>query len=111
MKDSVVRARIEDDLKAQAAEVLASCGLELSDAIRLFLRQVVVQGGLPFAVRQAGGVRVVPPGRLREMKRAAQARDRRIAAQEDLSGGGMLLIRPEQVRGARVRWPSARLSD
>jgi addiction module RelB/DinJ family antitoxin len=39
-------------LKAQAGAVLASCGFEMSDALRLFLRQVVNQGGLPLPVRQ-----------------------------------------------------------
>jgi len=31
--------------------VLDECGLNLSDAIRLFLRQIVVTGGLPFEVK------------------------------------------------------------
>lgn len=30
---------------------MADCGLNLSDAIRLFLRQVVVNNGLPFEVK------------------------------------------------------------
>jgi hypothetical protein len=37
-KSADVRSRIEPDLKDRAAEVLAACGLNLSDAIRLFLR-------------------------------------------------------------------------
>jgi DNA-damage-inducible protein J len=111
MKEGVVRARIDHGLKAQASEVLSSCGLEISDAIRLFLRQVVLRGGLPFPIRNQGGVRVVAPGRLRAMKRAAQARDRAIAAHEDLSDGRMLLIRPDQVRDAKVKWPSVDLRD
>jgi DNA-damage-inducible protein J len=111
MKQSVVRARIEDDLKADALEVLASCGLELSDAIRLFLRQVVAQGGLPFAVRGPVDIRMVSPKRLRAMKRASQARDRAIARNEELSDGRMLLVPPEQVRGAKVKWPSVDLSE
>lgn len=109
MKESVVRARVDEGLKVQAAEVLASCGLALSDAIRLFLRQVVVRGGIPFPIRNQGGVSVVAPARLQAMKRGAQARDHAIAAHEDLSGGQMLLIRPDQVRAARVQWPSVDL--
>jgi DNA-damage-inducible protein J len=110
MKESVVRARVDSALKAEAAAVLASCGLEFSDAIRLFLRQVVVRGGLPFPVRNQHAVRVVASRRLRAMKRAAQARDRAIAGREDLSAGQMLLIRPEMVRAARVSWPAVDLS-
>ena len=70
MKDAVVRARIDPELKAQAAAVLKANDLELSDAIRLFLRQVVRRGGLPFAVRDPG-VRVVSGKQLWAMKRKA----------------------------------------
>ena len=110
MKSAIVRARIEADLKVQAGEVLAANGLELSDAIRLFLRQVVLKGGLPFQVR-APRIKEAPAEKLWQMKRASQARDRAIAAKSDLSGGQMLLVPPEEVREARVKWPNAKLSD
>jgi len=42
-----VRSRIEPALKREAAAVLKAAGLDLSTAIRLFLRTVVQQGGLP----------------------------------------------------------------
>ncbi|WP_455920773.1 type II toxin-antitoxin system RelB/DinJ family antitoxin [Pseudomonas putida] len=51
LKTTDVRCRIEEDLKISATEVLKSCGLSLSDAMRLFLRQVVASQGLPFEVR------------------------------------------------------------
>lgn len=51
MKTSLVRARIDKDLKDRAVAVLKENGLEMSDAIRLFLTQVVRNGGLPFSVR------------------------------------------------------------
>jgi len=51
LKTTEVRSRIEPDVKENATKVLADCGLDLSGAIRLFLRQVVAQQGLPFEVR------------------------------------------------------------
>ena len=51
MKSAEIRSRIEPDLKEEATRVLADCGLNLSDAIRLFLRQVIVNNGLPFEVK------------------------------------------------------------
>jgi len=39
-------------VRAQAQAVLGRVGLNISDAIRLFLRQVVVARGLPFEVRE-----------------------------------------------------------
>ncbi|WP_019411201.1 type II toxin-antitoxin system RelB/DinJ family antitoxin [Pseudomonas psychrophila] len=51
LKTTDVRCRIEEDLKERATAVLQSCGLSISDAMRLFLRQVVETQGLPFEVR------------------------------------------------------------
>ncbi len=51
LKNADVRFRVEADLKAQATDVLQACGLNVSDALRLFLRQVVETQGLPFEVR------------------------------------------------------------
>jgi DNA-damage-inducible protein J len=51
-KSAEIRSRIEPDLKKQSTEVLADLGLDLSSAIRLFLRQVVEVHGLPFEVRK-----------------------------------------------------------
>jgi DNA-damage-inducible protein J len=79
MKSSVIRARVDDVLKAQARAVLASCGLEMSDALRLFLIQVVNQGGLPFPVRQVA--RRGSAKKPKQMKRNSQARDRALVAQ------------------------------
>ena len=51
LKTTDVRCRIDEDLKERATAVLNACGLSLSDAMRLFLRQVVTTQGLPFEVR------------------------------------------------------------
>jgi DNA-damage-inducible protein J len=51
-KTADVRLRLEPELKEQAVKILSDSGLELSIAIRLFLKQVVAHGGLPFDVRQ-----------------------------------------------------------
>jgi DNA-damage-inducible protein J len=48
-----VRSRVEPNLKRDAAAVLNAAGLDLSTAIRLFLRSVVETGGLPIAVPRA----------------------------------------------------------
>ncbi len=106
MKDDVVRARIGAELKANAARELAAWGLELSDAIRL-LQQVVAHKGLPSEIRSAG--RDPSMAELQLLKRQSQERDHRIAEAVDVSKGEMLLLRPERLRGAKVRWPKANL--
>lgn len=103
MKQSVVRARIDEKLKSEASAVLESCGLGLSDAIRMFLDQVVKQRGLPFPVRAR---HIVSGDQLCKMKRKAQQRDRELAANEDISAGEFLLISPERMRDAKIVWPA-----
>lgn len=42
--------RIEENTKKQAVELLEGLGLNLSDAVNMFLRQVVLRKGIPFEV-------------------------------------------------------------
>lgn len=51
MTDPVIRSRIDPALKAEANRILRSMGLTMSEAIRLFLHQVVAEKGLPFPVK------------------------------------------------------------
>jgi addiction module RelB/DinJ family antitoxin len=93
MKDAVIRARIDARLKADAIAVLADCGLELSDAIRLFLKQVVARRGLPFPINAEPRAPV---------QAAASVHDR---PQDPF------LIRRDELAGARIKWPDARLDE
>ena len=47
-ENSVVRARIDEATKSEAASVLAAMGLSLSDAFRLLLKRVAADKALPF---------------------------------------------------------------
>jgi DNA-damage-inducible protein J len=44
---SMLHVRVDDELKADAAEKLASFGLTISDAVRILLTRVTKEGGLP----------------------------------------------------------------
>lgn len=44
---SMLHIRVDDHLKAQAADALAGVGLTLSDAVRILLTRVAAEGGLP----------------------------------------------------------------
>ena len=48
---TMVHVRVEENIKAQATETLASMGLTLSDAVRVFLTRVVADKELPFALK------------------------------------------------------------
>jgi DNA-damage-inducible protein J len=47
-ENSVVRARIDEATKVEAAAVLATMGLSISDAFRLLLKRVAAEKALPF---------------------------------------------------------------
>jgi len=49
--DTIVRARIDGQVKEKAAKVLADMGLSVSDAIRLLLMRVAAEKALPFEVK------------------------------------------------------------
>ena len=50
MKDAVVRARVEPRLKEEAETIFECLGISTTEAIRMFLTQVKMRRGLPFAV-------------------------------------------------------------
>ena len=50
-KSAVIRARIEPDIKEYAEAVFRKLGLNATDAITLFYKQVSLCNGLPFDVR------------------------------------------------------------
>jgi DNA-damage-inducible protein J len=50
-RTSNVFARVEPEIKEQAERVLEQLGIPMSNAINLFLRQVVLQRGIPFDVK------------------------------------------------------------
>ncbi len=43
----MLHVRVDDRLKAKAADTLAGVGLTLSDAVRILLTGVAAEGGLP----------------------------------------------------------------
>lgn len=46
-QSSMIHIRVDDQLKAKAADALAGVGLTLSDAVRLLLTRVAAEGGMP----------------------------------------------------------------
>lgn len=48
MPNAIVRARIDEQLKEEAAAVLATIGLTVSDAFRLMMVRIATEKALPF---------------------------------------------------------------
>ena len=50
MEATNINIRTSIDLKAQAQEILAALGIDMSTAINMFLRQVVYKEAIPFEI-------------------------------------------------------------
>ena len=49
-KTNIVSTRVDDTLKSDVETILFQLGLNTSDAINMFFRQIVLVGGIPFDV-------------------------------------------------------------
>lgn len=54
MATSLIQVRIDNDLKTKANQIFADLGLDISSAIRMFLKRSVIENGIPFSM-------VLPP--------------------------------------------------
>lgn len=50
-RTSNVFVRVEPEIKEQAEEILNQLGIPMSNAVSMFLRQVVLQRGIPFEMK------------------------------------------------------------
>lgn len=50
-KDASIYTRVEPHIKEQAEQILARLGIPMSNAIALFLHQVILQKGIPFEAK------------------------------------------------------------
>ena len=48
---SMLHIRVDDDIKDQATQTLTAMGLSMSDAVRLFLRRVVIDQAFPLELK------------------------------------------------------------
>ncbi len=51
IKSANICARIEPEIKEQAESILAALGIPASNAIAMFYKQIILNGGLPFDVK------------------------------------------------------------
>lgn len=49
-RTAYINARVENGLKKESEKILKRVGVNTSDAITMFLQQVIIQQGLPFDV-------------------------------------------------------------
>lgn len=49
-KNAIIHARINSDIKVRAEKIFDAIGVNASEAINIFFRQVVLKNGIPFKV-------------------------------------------------------------
>lgn len=51
-KTATINMRISPEVKEDAESIFSSLGMTLTEAINIFLHKSIMEGGLPFSVRQ-----------------------------------------------------------
>ena len=74
--DAIVRARVSEKTKAEAAAIFEAAGLTTSDAIRMMLVRAVEDGALPFdpVKPNAKTVRAIKAARAGKVKKAKSSK-------------------------------------
>jgi DNA-damage-inducible protein J len=57
-----INIRVDSNIKAQEQDVLASLGLDMTTAINIFLRQAILQHGIPFVITAEPEKKIPKPG-------------------------------------------------
>ena len=71
---SMLHIRVDDDVKTQASEALASMGLSVSDAVRIFLKRVVNDQAFPLELKVPNAETRAAIAESRAMMKKRQAR-------------------------------------
>lgn len=51
METTLIQTRVDTNLKNNAAKLFDELGLDMSTAIKIFLKKCLQEGGIPFAIR------------------------------------------------------------
>lgn len=84
-RTSNIFARVEPEIKEEAEEILDKLGIPMSNAVGMFLRQIVMQNGIPFEVKLP---KQVPPSYASLSKEAFDAEMEKSVA--DMASGNVV---------------------
>ena len=51
MATSLLQVRVDENLKSEASTIYENLGIDLSTAVRMFLKRSVLENGIPFAMK------------------------------------------------------------
>ncbi len=95
---SMVRATVDDKIYSNASEILATLGMDVNSAVRLFFQGVVLHKGIPFDLR-------LTDEQLQSVRREAN-RQATLEAREIARTGGPAYSSVEQMLTAMEKDPA-----
>ena len=93
---SMLHVRVDDDIKAQASQVLAAVGMTMSEAVRLFLHRVVAEQAYPLELKAPNAA---TRAAMLEADELVQAHNKRVNAAAAPTGIDWMLQQPLQTGG------------
>lgn len=81
---SMLHIRVDDDIKEQATLALSAMGLSVSDAVRLFLRRVVIDQAFPLELKVPNAQTQVAMEESRAMMASRRESQSRFATADEL---------------------------
>jgi len=82
-KTATLNIRTDPIVKSQAEQIYRSFGITLTDAVNIFLRKSVMEGGLPFDMRQPNAATVAAMRETEDIL-AGRVQARRYASAKEL---------------------------
>jgi DNA-damage-inducible protein J len=62
MSATNINIRVSTEIKVQAQDIFSSLGIDMTTAINIFLRQAILQKGIPFALSTEFTKKIPKPG-------------------------------------------------
>ena len=79
METTLIQARVDTNLKNSASKLFDNLGLDMTTAIKIFLKKCLQEGGIPFDVRQSKDDAVTTDGMQAFLALRRQAEENGIA--------------------------------
>ena len=83
---SMLHIRVDDDIKEQATAALATMSLSVSDAVRLFLRRVVIDQAFPLELKVPNAETQTAMNESRSLMASRRSGKSRFASADEMFG-------------------------
>lgn len=82
--ESTIQIRIDTKTKNASRKVLKELGLDMSSAIKMFLKNVTITQSIPFEIKTVNGFTIVEENEMLEETKAAKKHGKRYSSVDEL---------------------------